>query len=75
LGCRGFLFLLVFKTVFAKPTYKNFINYVLSLSKVEDASAEYYKTIMKIINTSRKYYSEMIARRNASTNPTPPITQ
>lgn len=55
-------------------TYKNFTLYVLSLAKVEVLPAVYYANILKIINTSRKYYSDMLARRNGGDEdpPLPP---
>jgi Family of unknown function (DUF6261) len=54
-------------------TYRKFCNYVLSLSNVEEEPATYYKEIINIINTSRKYYADMLAKRNGGNDTTPPM--
>jgi hypothetical protein len=55
--------------------YKNFSLYVVSLAKVEVLPAVYYTNILKSINTSRKYYADMLARRHGGDHPSPPNAQ
>jgi hypothetical protein len=55
--------------------YKNFTLYVLSLAKVEVSPAVYYTDILNVINTSRKYYSDMLARRNGGDSSAQPNAQ
>jgi Family of unknown function (DUF6261) len=48
-----------------KATFKNYdsyIQYVLSLARV-DTDSDYHKNILNIINQNRKYYSDILARR------------
>jgi hypothetical protein len=54
-------------------TYNKFCAFVLALANVEEAPATYYKDILKIINTSRKYYADMLAKRNGGNDTTPPL--
>ena len=51
-------------------SYTNYINYVLALANVTTAN-NYYDTILDIINQSRKYFSDLLARREG-TGTTPP---
>jgi hypothetical protein len=50
--------------------YNNYIQYVLSLAKV-DTGDDYYKNILNSINQNRKYYSDLLARREGG-NDNPP---
>jgi hypothetical protein len=54
-------------------TYNKFCAFVLALANVEEAPATYYKDILKIINTSRKYYADMLAKRNGGNDTTSPV--
>ncbi|WP_396168243.1 DUF6261 family protein [Flavobacterium sp.] len=47
----------------ALENYNNYTQYVLSLAKVNSADP-YYTAILNIINQSRKYYSDMLAKRD-----------
>lgn len=51
--------------------YSKFCSFVLALANVEEAPATYYTSILKIINTSRKYYADMLAKRNGGADSTP----
>jgi hypothetical protein len=50
--------------------YNNYIQYVLSLAKV-DTGDDYHKNILKSINQIRKYYSDMLAKRNGGNDEKP----
>ena len=51
--------------------YTNYINYVLALANVTTAN-NYYDTILDIVNQSRKYFSDLLARRDGAGNTPPP---
>jgi hypothetical protein len=53
-------------------TYNNFINYVHALADDEETPADFYTPMLNIINTSRKYYADLLAKRNGGSDPTPP---
>lgn len=59
---------LIRKTTF--ENYNNYIQYVLSLAKV-DTGADYHKNVLNIINQIRKYYSDMLARREGGDDDLP----
>ncbi|MEM0541035.1 DUF6261 family protein [Flavobacterium sp. j3] len=44
--------------------YNNLINYVLTMAKVEPAPATYYTPMLSTINTVRKNFADIIARRD-----------
>ncbi len=50
--------------------YNNYTQYVLSLARVNTGD-DYYKNILNIINQTRKYYSDMLAKRNGVNNNPP----
>lgn len=50
--------------------YNNYIQYVMSLAKV-DTGADYHKNILNIINQIRKYYSDLLAKRDGGDDDTP----
>lgn len=56
--------------------YSKMANYMVALANVK--SDAFYKSVLDVINNSRKYYADVLARRNstsnvAPTNPTPPV--
>lgn len=56
--------------------YSKMTNYVVAMANVK--SDAFYKSVLDVINNSRKYYADVLARRNstsnvAPTNPTPPV--
>ncbi len=53
-------------------TYNKFINYVLSMANVEESPSDFYTPMLNLINTSRKYYADLLAKRNGGSDPTPP---
>jgi len=54
------------KTVF--NNYTNYTQYVLSLAKVNTGN-EHYKNILNVINQTRKYYSDLLAKREGGNTP------
>ena len=56
------------KTAFAN--YTNYTQYVLSLARVNTGDA-YYNNILNIINQTRKYYSDLLAKREGGNKPVP----
>lgn len=48
--------------------YSSFADYVLALAKVTTANT-YYKDILNIVNQSRSYYSDLLAKRLAEKKP------
>lgn len=50
--------------------YNNYTQYVLSLAKVNSGDP-YYTAILNIINQTRKYYSDMLAKREGGAIPLP----
>ena len=56
------------KTAFAN--YTNYTQYVLSLARVNTGDA-YYNNILNIINQTRKYYSDLLAKREGGNTPPP----
>ena len=59
---------LIRKAAFAN--YTNYTQYVLSLARV-DTGDDYYKNILNIVNQSRKYYSDLLAKREGGNTPPP----
>lgn len=59
---------LIRKAAFAN--YTNYTQYVLSLARV-DTGDDYYKKILNIINQTRKYYSDLLAKREGGNMPPP----
>lgn len=57
---------LIRKAAFAN--YTNYTQYVLSLARV-DTGDDYYKNILNIINQTRKYYSDLLAKREGGDTP------
>lgn len=56
------------KTAFAN--YTNYTQYVLSLARVNTGD-DYYNNILNIINQTRKYYSDLLAKREGGNKPVP----
>lgn len=56
------------KAAFAN--YTNYTQYVLSLARV-NSSNDYYKNILSIVNQIRKYYSDLLSKREGGTTPPP----
>lgn len=54
------------KAAFAN--YTNYTQYVLSLARVNTGD-DYYKNIFNIINQTRKYYSDLLAKREGGDTP------
>ena len=54
----------------ASANYTNYTQYVLSLARV-NTSDDYYKNILNIVNQTRKYYSDLLAKREGATTPPP----
>jgi hypothetical protein len=54
----------------AIENYNNYTQYVLSLAKLS-TGGDYYKNILNIINQTRKYYSDLLAKRNGGNNNPP----
>lgn len=54
------------KAAFAN--YTNYTQYVLSLARVNTAD-DYHKNILNIINQTRKYYSDLLAKREGGNTP------
>lgn len=52
----------------AFENYNNYTQYVLSLAKVTTGD-DYYKKILDIINQTRKYYSDLLAKREGGKTP------
>ncbi len=50
--------------------YNKYIQYALSLANV-DTGNDYHKNILNIINQIRKYYSDLLAKRNGGDDDTP----
>lgn len=44
--------------------YHTMINYILALANVK--SNTFYKDVLAVINNSRKYFSDVLARRNGT---------
>ncbi len=52
----------------AFKNYTNYTQYVLSLAKV-NTSNDYYKNILNIVNQTRNYYSDLLAKREGRNTP------
>lgn len=50
--------------------YTNYTQYELSLSRV-NTSNDYYKNILSIVNQIRKYYFDLLSKREGETTPPP----
>ena len=54
----------------AFANYANYTQYVLSLARVNTGDA-YYTNLLNIINQTRKYYSDLLAKREGANIPVP----